>query len=47
MKAYRGRRGIAALILKPSTRWDMNSYIHGLAALPPLKNPGTHEEKTG
>jgi hypothetical protein len=47
MKVYGGSRGRAPLILKPSTRWDVNGYLHGLAALPPAKNPGTHEQKAG
>jgi len=40
MKAQRGIRGIAAVILSLDTKWS--GQFHTLPALSPEKHPGTH-----
>lgn len=42
MRAQRGSRGMAPLILNPCARQNLIYQHHEPATLPPIKNPSTH-----
>jgi hypothetical protein len=42
MKAYKGSRDIAPLILNLGTRWRLSAQLHALVLLPMGRNPSTH-----